>query len=158
MSLVVLDIECIDNKIIKELGVFQDGKTTGYAFLPPKKFKPTNQTHWYTKNLHGINWGSGKTMYSQLEPILKSLITPETEFFAKGLEKCKILQDILNYKVDNLDDLSCPKAQNLIFRDNDNSLVWDCSNYPIRHKSTMHCAERKAFVYGLWTQNFFNKL
>ena len=40
MSLVVLDIESIENNIVKELGVYKDGKTEGYSFLPPKKFKP----------------------------------------------------------------------------------------------------------------------
>ena len=36
MSLVVLDIECIESKIVKELGVYKDGQTEGYSFLPPK--------------------------------------------------------------------------------------------------------------------------
>ena len=36
MSLVVLDIECIENNIMKELGVYKDGQTVGYSFLPPK--------------------------------------------------------------------------------------------------------------------------
>ena len=44
MSLVVLDIECIENKIVKELGVYQNGQTVGYAFLPPKKFKARSQS------------------------------------------------------------------------------------------------------------------
>ena len=38
MSLVVLDIECIENNIVKELGVYKDGQTGGNSFLPPKKF------------------------------------------------------------------------------------------------------------------------
>ena len=44
LSLVVLDIECTENKIVKELGVYKDGKTVGYSFLPPKNFKPTSQS------------------------------------------------------------------------------------------------------------------
>ena len=36
MSLVVLDIECTENKIVKELGVYKNGQTVGYSFLPPK--------------------------------------------------------------------------------------------------------------------------
>ena len=44
MSLVVLDIECIENKIVKELGVYENGQTVGYSFLPPKKFKATSQS------------------------------------------------------------------------------------------------------------------
>ena len=44
MSLVVFDIECIENKIVKELGVYQNGQTVGYSFLPPKKFKARSQS------------------------------------------------------------------------------------------------------------------
>ena len=36
MSLVVLDFECIESNIVKELGVYKDGQTEGYSFLPPK--------------------------------------------------------------------------------------------------------------------------
>ena len=39
MSVVVLDIECIENNVVKELGVFKDGQTVGYFFLPLKKIK-----------------------------------------------------------------------------------------------------------------------
>ena len=53
MSLVVLDIECIENNI--ELGVNKNGQTVGYSFIPPKKFKPISQSSWCTKHLHGIN-------------------------------------------------------------------------------------------------------
>ena len=52
MSLVVLDIECIESNIVKELGVYKDGQTLGYSFLPPKKFKPTSQSFLvYTASL-----------------------------------------------------------------------------------------------------------
>ena len=33
MSLVVLDFECIENKIVEELGVYQNGQTVGYLSL-----------------------------------------------------------------------------------------------------------------------------
>ena len=39
MSLVVLDIECIESNIVKELRVYKDGQTEGYSFLPPKKIQ-----------------------------------------------------------------------------------------------------------------------
>ena len=144
MSLVVLDIEYIENNIVKELGVFKNGQTVGYSFLPPKKFKATSQSVWCTKHLHGINWSSGYEKYSELEKILKNLITPETDFFAKGYEKCKILSEILETKVTNLDDYTCPKVQNLIFKDEEYD--WRCSNYPFRHPKILHCAERKTFA------------
>ena len=59
MSLVVLDTEYNENKIVKELGVFKDGQIVGYSFLPPKKSKPKSQSSWCTKHLHGISWSSG---------------------------------------------------------------------------------------------------
>ena len=148
MILVVLDIECIENKIVKELGVYQNGQTVGYSFLPPKNFKATSQSAWCTKHLHRTNWNSGHEKYTELEKILKKLKAPETEFFAKGYEKCKILSEILETKVTNLDDYACPKMQHLIFKDEENG--W--SNYPFRHANTLHCAERKAFAYGTWTR------
>ena len=36
MSLVVFDIECLEGKFVKELGVFKDGIVLGYSFLHPK--------------------------------------------------------------------------------------------------------------------------
>ena len=86
MSLVVLDIECIDeSNIVKELEVYKDGQTEGYSFLPPKKFKTTSQSFWCTQHLHGINWSSGCEKYTELEKILKNLETTDTEFFCKRL-------------------------------------------------------------------------
>ena len=64
ISLVVLDIEYIESNIVKELGVYKDGQTEGYSFLPPKKFKPTSQSFWCTQHLHGINWSSGYKKYT----------------------------------------------------------------------------------------------
>ena len=128
----------------------------GYSFLLPKKFKATSQSAWCTKHLHGINWNSGREKYTELEKILKKLKAPETEFFAKGYEKCKILSEILETKVTNLDDYACPKVQKLIFKDEEYD--WRCSNYPFCHANTLHCAERIAFAYGIWTRCFFNKL
>ena len=80
-----------------------------------------------------------------LKKILKKLKASETEFFAKGYEKCKILSEIMETKVTNLDDYECPKVQNLIFKDEEYDRR--CSNYPFRHAKTFHCAERKAFAY-----------
>ena len=135
---------------MKELGIDKNGQTVGYSFLPPKKFEATSQSAWCTKHLHGINWNIGREKYSELEKILKKLKAPETEFFAKGFEKCKLLSEILEKKVTNLDYYACPKVQNLIFKDEEYD--WRCSNYPIRHANTLDCAERKAFACGTWTR------
>ena len=117
MSLVVLDFECFENKIMKELGVYKNGQTVGYSFLPPREFKATSQSVWCTKHLHGISWSSDQEKYTELEKVLKKLKAPETEFFAEGYEKRKILSEICEIKVTNFDDYACPNVQNLIFKD-----------------------------------------
>ena len=72
MNLVVLDIECSENKIVKELGVYKNGQIVGYSFLPPKYFKTTSQSAWCMKHLHGNNGSSGHENYTELEKILKN--------------------------------------------------------------------------------------
>ena len=68
------------------------------------------------------------------------------EIFAKGLEKCTLLTRILGQIVENLEDYGCPKIQDLVGeRKTNSSLI--CSSYPFRHKTGLHCAERKAKVY-----------
>ena len=79
---------------------------------------------------------------------------PETEFFAKGYEKCKSLSEILETKVKNLDYYACSKIQNLIFKDD--ACDRRCNKYPFRQANTLHCAERKAFAYGTWSRCFLN--
>ena len=68
------------------------------------------------------------------------------EVFAKGLEKCRLLTSLLGQNVENLDDYGCPKIQDLVKTDS----LRICSSYPFRHKIGLHCAERKAKVYGEW--------
>ena len=66
------------------------------------------------------------------------------EVFAKVLEKCRLLTNLLGRNVENLDDYCCPNMQDLVKTDS----LWICSSYPCRHKTRLHCAERKAKVYG----------
>ena len=123
MSLVVLDFECIENNIVKEMRVYTDGQTIVYSFLPPKTIKPTSQSSWCTKHLHGIDWSSDYENYTELQKILKNLEATEMEFFAKGYEKCKLLSEFLEMKVTIL---VCPKVHFLIFKDKEYD--WRCSN------------------------------
>ena len=69
------------------------------------------------------------------------------EVFAKGLEKCRLLTSLLGQHVEILDDYGCPRIQDLVKTDS----LWNCSIYPFRHRTKLHCAERKAKVYGDWT-------
>ena len=154
MPLVVLDIECLERKIVKE-GIFKDGVVLGYSFLPPKDYKPIFQAKWNTKIMHGINWNHGQLDYSELAFIIHQHCSPTTKYFAKGLEKCKILSPYLCKDVENLDYLGCPKASKLL---ENHDAEWNCSNYPYRHKKTLHCAEIKTYAYGKCTLNFFDNI
>ena len=68
------------------------------------------------------------------------------EVFAKGLEKCRLLTTFVGQNVENLDVYGCPKIQDLVKTDS----LKNYSSYPFRHKTRLHCAERKAKVYGEW--------
>ena len=81
--------------------------------------------------------------YSELSIILARAVKGEN--FAKGTEKCKILGNLLDKEVENLEDHGCPKVQDLVDEEN-----WICSSYPFRHKTTLHCAERKPKLLGNW--------
>ena len=146
MSLIVLDIKLTEKNIIKELGLFIDGSVQGFSICPPKIFKPNKQTTWNTKHLHGIAWSSGKLDYEKLFAVFYDRKLMNAEVSAKGLEKCRLLTTFLGKNVENLDDYGCPKNQDFVKTDS----LWTCCNYPFRHNTRLHCAERKANVYGEW--------
>ena len=146
MSLIVLDTEPTEKNIIKELGLFIDGSVQGFSFCPPKTFKPNKQTTWNSRYLHRIAWSSGKLDFEKLFPVVYDIKVMNAEVFAKGLEKCRLLTRLLGQNVENLDHYGCPKNQDLIKTDT----LLICSKYPFRHKTRLHCAERKAKAYGDW--------
>ena len=149
MTLIVIDIELTGKNIIKELGLFVDVCVQGFSFCPPKTFKPNKQTTWNTNHLHGIAWSSGKLEYEKLFAVFYDIKVMNAEVFAKGFEKCRLLTRLLGRNVENLDDYGCPENQNLVREGKKNS-SWICSSYRFRHKTRIHCAERKAKVYGDW--------
>ena len=146
MSCIVLDIELTEKNIFKELGLFFDGSVQGFSFCPPKTFKPNKQTTWNTSHLHGIAWSSGKLEYEKLFAVFHDIKVMNAEVFAKGLEKCRLLKNLLGRNVENLDDYGCPRIQDFIKTDS----LWICPSYPFRHKTRLHCTERKTKVCGEW--------
>ena len=71
------------------------------------------------------------------------------ELFANGFEKCGTLTRLLGQNLENLDDDGRPKIEDLVGEGEANS-SWIWSSYHFRHKTRLHCAERKAKVYGDW--------
>ena len=146
MFLIVPDIELTDKNIIKELGLCIDCSIQGFSFCSPKTFKPNKQTTWNASLLHGIAWSSGKLDYEKLFAVFYDIKVMNAEVFAKVLEKCRLLTNLLGRNVEKLDDYGCPESQDLVKTDSS----WICFTYPFRHKTRLHCAERKANVYGDW--------
>ena len=77
------------------------------------------------------------------------------EVFAKRFEKCRLLTRLLEQNVEILDDYRCPKTQDLVGEGKTDS-SWICSSYLFRHKTRLHCVERKAKVYGDWAMQHLN--
>ena len=116
-----------------------------------QQFKQTRTQRIYVEST-GIN---GKNDYSDLPNINHQHCSSTTKYFAKGLEKCKILFNYLCKDVENLDNFGCTKASMLISNED---TVWECNNYSYQHKKTLHCAEKKAYAYGTWVITFFDKI
>ena len=147
MSCIVRDVALSEKDIIKELGLFLDGSVQGISFCPPKFFKPNKQTIWNTSHLHGTTWSSGKVDYDKLFAVFYDIKVLNAEVFAKGPENCRLLSSFLGQNVENLDEYGCPQIQDLVETDS----LWMCSNYPFRHKTRLHCADRSK---GLWRMGY----
>ena len=140
---IVLDIELGDDNVIRELAVFIDGKFQGYSFCPPKKYKSTKQAFCCTRNLHGIVWNSGCLDYSELLSILA--IAVKGEYFAKEQKNARFLAIFWKNRWEIWKITTVPMLKFSLIEN------WVCSSYPFRHQATLHCAERKAMNFGVWT-------
>ena len=117
MSCIVLDIGLTDKNVIKELGLFIESSLQGFSICPPKAFTPKKQTTWNTSHLHAIAWSSGKLDYDKPFAIFYGIKEMNAEVSAKGLEKCRLLTNLLGRNVKNSDDYGCPKIQTLVKTD-----------------------------------------
>ena len=154
MSCIVLDIELTEKNIVKKLGFYIDGSVQGFSFGLPKAFKPNKQTTWNTIHLHGIAWSIGELDYDKLFAVFYDIRVINAEVFAKGLEKCRLLTNLRGRNVENLDNYGCPEIQDFVKTNSS----WICSSYPLRHQTRLHCAERKAMVFGEWTMQHLSIL
>lgn len=178
MTAVVVDIECMNKNIVKEIGIYHTGYCIGIALLPPEeKAKLSDsdrkQNSWLTRHFHYMSWDDGKVKYSSLPhlvdvygPLSTNSIqrlrvpsdenevrddesTGEVEYFAKGDIKCKILKEIFGLNFINLEEFGCPLFSKL------SANGGTCRNFGYRHQQSTHCAEKKARAFGVWTTNFF---
>ena len=107
VSCIVLDLELKDQDVAMELGFFIDGHVHRYSFRPVKKYRPTKQAFWCTRTLHRNVRNSALLDYIELANIHP--IALKGENFAKATEKRKLLGNLLDKQVENLDDHGCSK-------------------------------------------------
>ena len=159
---VVIDIEGYKLKstgfIIKELTICSESALDTVFFKPPCRFDvlpsvDQSNINWLVKSLHGIPWEDGFYPYSDRFSIYHSISVryPRANFFAKGAEKCKLLEELLHVPVTNLDLLGCPKACQL-----------SLPRYRFYNRCTKHtsksidfiphinCSEKKAILFFYW--------
>ena len=76
--------------------------------------------------------------YEKFFAVLYNIKVVNAEVFAKGLEKCRLLTTLLGQNEKKFQDLVKTDSSGI------------CSSDPFRHKTRLHCAERKAKVKGEW--------
>ena len=85
--------------------------------------------------------------YDKLFAVFYDIKVMYAEVVSKGLENCRLLTRLLGQNEETLDDYGCPKIQDLVGEGKAN-ILWICSICTLRHKTRLHCADRKAKVYG----------
>ena len=131
MSCILLDIELAGENVIKESGVFIDGRFQGYSLFPPKNYKPQNKLLGHMKFASNCveQWTFG------LQWAFKhSSLCCNGWILCKRNGKCKILGNLINEVVESLEDHGLSKVQDLV-----DEKIWICSGCSFRHKTTRHC-------------------
>ena len=103
--------------MVKEKEIITSDYSDRLIFLPPVNFNllpklEQNAYNWLTNYLHGLHWKNGDYLYMNLNQILQSFLlrNPSAVFYAKGKEKTEFLAKYLDRKIENLDDLGCPRV------------------------------------------------
>ena len=127
--------------VIIDFGVFIDGKVPGYSFCTPKLYKLTKQA-FFTRNLQGNVWNSGNLKYSELPSILSRDV--KGEYFAKGTKKkARLLKVYWVQERKTSLTMAVPKFEISLMKKSGFDRVT-----PFRHKTTLHCAQRRAELFG----------
>ena len=155
---VVIDMECFRSRnrqwIVKEIAVYGDYLDSVILQKPyPFQTLPCNiqkSYSWLTNNPHGLCWNAGNYPYDRLPSFIESikLRYPKSLFYAKGIEKGKFLSDLFDRDFYDLEDLGCPRIDQL-----KTSNIY-CCNSSLFHSSGTHCARKKAKAFGSWLQNY----
>jgi hypothetical protein len=109
-----------DQIFIKEFAVY-DAKTSklrSCLFRPPFEWnllnsKAARSNRWCSRCCIRLGWNSGDVNYEKINEVVKDYTTNYYVLITKGEEKVKLLQDILDRGVLNLEDVQCPKIEDM---------------------------------------------
>lgn len=104
MGKVIVDFQAgVDGKVfvIRELAMedLENEWRRSWLFQIPPEHISSKTNQWLSKHFHGLDFVSGYEPYENLHRILKDETEPFQYVFAKGLEKCKLLSDIIERPV-----------------------------------------------------------
>lgn len=74
----------------------------------------TAQTNdWCSRNIIRLGWEAGNVAYEKINEVVKDICRNYPVLISKGLEKVNVFQDILERGVLNLEDIDCPRLDDL---------------------------------------------
>src|SRR5215510_7033171 len=80
-----------------------------FDFAPPFDWdllthRSRKQNMFLTKYIHGLTWYSGEIPHSRLSALLKEKTDNVDQLYAKGVENCRFLSDLLGREVLNMEN------------------------------------------------------
>jgi hypothetical protein len=127
-----------NEQVIKELAVASNGALQTFLFTAPYHM----EAHGSEEN--GLNWGDGYVPYDSLYTVLSEALAVYDHLYAKGVEKCRLLNSILGRPIHSYDDIGCPNPQELKSNVHCNL---PCHSFP-----HIRCAARDARALHSWLQ------
>lgn len=110
--------------VLKELAIIAVEKPalTHLFVMPPFSYyklspKRRREAEWLVRNYHGIPWEEGYVTVRQAITFLKKITRNANVLLVKGREKAEFLRKVTGKPVQDLFELGCPRASDLIFSD-----------------------------------------
>jgi hypothetical protein len=155
MSSAILDIQCVlgvDSKyLIKEMSVIdtETWATQHWIFKHCNNVQnaSTRRTNkWLEHNHHGLSIGYGDVEYEEIDRILNSL---KFEYiYVKGEQKQKLITEFIPHTVvTNIEDMGCPRLNQLCVEDNLPCCIFHMGLNP------KQCTFYKIFALRKWFLN-----
>ena len=120
-------------------------------FLPPVNFNllpklEQKANNWLTSYLRGLPWENGDYLYINWNQIPQSFVLRNhLPFFTLMEKKTECSADYLDRKVENLDDLGCPRVECLYFKN-----YPSCQRYiytSLKLQESLHSEEKQDFLW-----------